>query len=186
MWRLRPIVGALCAAGLLSGCGAGAAPTAGPTPSALTSRAPSTPVVTSTSTPTSASPSIAANSDAAILAAARGYVTALQRTGATASAAPLLNVTTDSCGCRAGVDRTVGYLQQHGWHLDVRYEIRSASILGRATNAARVRVEISAAPYNALRVDGTVAQSHPGTSNVELVNLEMRGERWLINDVSIA
>lgn len=184
MWRLRPIVGALCAAGLLSGCGGGAAPTAGPTPSALTSRAPSTPVVTSTSTPTSASPSVAPDSDAAILAAARAYVAAIEASAHEASTSPFDRVTLPVCNCRSGLSQSVDALQGKGLHEDVTYDLSPPPrVQAHSGNYADVRVAFHSGSYHLIDSTGRiVATKNPDSADL-LVSFSREGNRWFVRAI---
>jgi len=180
MWRLRPIVGALCAAGLLSGCGGGAAPTAGPTPSALTSQAPSTPAVTSTSTPASASPSIAANSDAAILAAARGYVTAIEAVGRTGHITAFSRVSSQDCNCRKGIQTVVDYLESRSAHENITYRyVEPIAILARNGTNADVHIHFVSGPYEVLDPAGKVLTKGTPDSGNFVISFQRGGDAWI-------
>lgn len=189
---------AVVASGVLVGavgCGGGLSATAGPEPSAIVSRSsdagaqgpsPSAATTSASRTASSAapSPSLDPNSDAAILAAVHQYVAAVQLASRHASSAPIEAITASSCACRLGLEQTIDNLRSRGLTLTVHYEVRSATITAARQGAARVLTVIHAEPYSAVDSSGRLVVNYPRVNVRQVVNLQLFGQKWLVNDVS--
>lgn len=156
---------------LVAGCG-GSSKAADPTPTSISS------VAASKASPT---PSVDPASDAAVLAAARAYVDAYERSLRMANPTDYLSVTTDDCSCRTSVLQTIRDLGDRHEHLDVVFQVSDLRLVVRNEERADVALEITNAEYHVLAdIDGKVTETAPQSKRSFVLSLGKEGDIWRV------
>lgn len=121
-------------------------------------------------------------SDAAVLAAARAYVAALDVGFRTGDARPFMTITSVVCDCRGLYLRRFNQQAKDRVVTTFRTEVTGARVTRRSAMDATVAVQTFTPTYAVMYPDGRRTEGAPGKASLDL-DLRVEKTRWLIRVV---